>query len=153
MGQAWLRRAAGCGSLSTAKPLTSSLPTPFTAFCVPTQNDLFVVGDPDQSIYEWRGAKLTNMTHQLPADYKCMQVGLQSMRPGAWALSASAWKLPSVTAWTAGGAKGASRLDGCLAWHARVNLFIPLCPADVFPERQLPLHRHHRGLHPASDSL
>ncbi|PRW20204.1 ATP-dependent DNA helicase isoform B [Chlorella sorokiniana] len=36
--------------------------------------DLFVVGDPDQSIYGWRGADMTNMTHAFGKDYPQAQI-------------------------------------------------------------------------------
>ncbi|KAI7840013.1 hypothetical protein COHA_006278 [Chlorella ohadii] len=36
--------------------------------------DLFIVGDPDQSIYGWRGAVMTNMTHAFGKDYPQAQV-------------------------------------------------------------------------------
>lgn len=38
------------------------------------QADLFVVGDPDQAIYGWRGAQAGNMTQALTKDFKDTQV-------------------------------------------------------------------------------
>lgn len=50
------------------------LPAQHAHFLPSPQGNLFVVGDPDQSIYEWRGADMDNMTCQLKIDYPDIQV-------------------------------------------------------------------------------
>jgi DNA helicase-2/ATP-dependent DNA helicase PcrA len=35
-----------------------------------SDGSVFVVGDPDQAIYEWRGANSENMEHQFELDFK-----------------------------------------------------------------------------------
>jgi superfamily I DNA/RNA helicase len=44
------------------------------------QASLFAVGDPDQAIYDWRGADMRHMTQSLEADFPNVQVGWGRIR-------------------------------------------------------------------------
>lgn len=64
--------------LVTPYTSTADGPTIHTPLPPPLhQADLFVVGDPDQSIYGWRGADMANMTHAFTVDFPDAQVGVR----------------------------------------------------------------------------
>lgn len=57
-------------------------PAPAGAAGAARSPSLFVVGDPDQSIYGWRGADMRNMTDAFGKDFPQAQVGLHQGRLG-----------------------------------------------------------------------
>jgi len=48
------------------------------------QDNLFVVGDPDQSIYKFRGALMTNMTKELVRHYPRIKVSCAACIEREW---------------------------------------------------------------------